>query len=95
MSQRHRAMRVAESAMNDRSVRRTAAQQMLVPVLRHPAGAREVRFPCPPCAPGLADCIDLKHDLGDLPPIGSVRLRVEQAEIGDEMLLVIGRENFL
>jgi len=61
-----------------RLVRRASAQQVPVTVLNHPSGARQVRVPGSPRALGLTRWIDVEHDLGDLPPVGSVGFGIEQ-----------------
>ncbi len=42
---------------------------------------------------GFADRINVQNDLGDLFPVRTCLLRIEKAEISDEVLLVIGRQD--
>ena len=37
--------------------------------------------------------VDVKNDAGDLTPIGGLGGRIEEAQVRDEMLLVVGREH--
>ena len=74
-------------------MRGAAAQKMAIALLRHPPGAREMGIPRPPRADMFARGVDMQDDLCNLLPIGAVSFRVEQAEIGDEMLLVVAGQD--
>jgi hypothetical protein len=71
---------------------RAATQEMAVAMLSHPSCAREVALPSSPCARRFPGRIDLKYDGGDLFPIGLVGVAFEQAQIGDEMVLIVARQ---
>jgi len=63
------------------------AQEMAVAVLRHPAGPRQMGFPGATC-PGRLGCwIDVQHQLRDFLPVRTILGGVQQAQIGDEVLL--------
>lgn len=74
-------------------MRRPAAKQMPVAVLGHPASASEVCLPGAPGALGLVIRIEVEHDPRDLGPVGAVLFGVEQAEISDQVLLVIAGQD--
>jgi len=76
-----------------RLVRRAPAEEVPVTVLGHPSGACQVRVPGSPRAIRLASRINVEDDLGNLPPVGSSGFRIEQTEVGDEVLLVVPRED--
>jgi hypothetical protein len=76
-----------------KSVGCPAFQKMAIAMLRHPLGARQVAFPGPPRARGLLRRIDVQHNACDLGPIRTFGGRVEEAEIGNEMLLVVAGKN--
>jgi len=45
------------------------------------------------CALRVAFGIDVKNNSCNFPPVRMVRVSIEQPEIGDDMLLVIGRQH--
>jgi hypothetical protein len=53
------------------------AEQVLVPVLRHPFCPREVAVPCPPSPLRLAHRIDVHHDARNLPPDCTFAVRIK------------------
>lgn len=61
--------------------------------LCHPSCASEVALPGPFCPARLLLRIDVKHNAGDFAPIRPFGFRVEQPQIGHEMLFIIFRQN--
>ena len=76
-----------------RLVWRAPAQQMLIAVLCHPAGSRQVRVPGPARSIGLAHRIDMEDDPSNFSPVSPFRVRIEQTQIRHEMLFVVARED--
>jgi hypothetical protein len=70
-----------------------AFQKMAIAMLRHPLGASQVAFPGPPRALGLLRRIDLQDDTRNLGPIRTLSLGVEEAQIGNEMVLIVAGKN--
>ena len=66
---------------------------MPVAVLSHPAGARQVGGPDRAGAVFIIRSVDMENDPCDLSPIGALGLGIQKAEVGDEVLLVIGRQD--
>jgi hypothetical protein len=58
--------------------------------LGHPSGAREVAFERSPRAVGVAVRVNMQDDPRDIAPVGTVRIGIEQAQVRDEMPLVVG-----
>ena len=75
------------------SVRCPAAKQMPIAVLGHPVGAGEMGFPGAAGAVRLAVGIKVQHDPRNLFPIGAVGFGVEQAQIRDQVELVIAGQS--
>ena len=75
------------------SIRCTATQEMSVARLCHPSRAGEMAFPGPFCPVRLPLRIDVKHDAGDFAPIRPFGFRIEQPQIGHEMLFIIPCQN--
>jgi hypothetical protein len=71
----------------------SAAQQVAITMIRHPFCASEMAIEGATCALRVAFGIDVKNDSGNFPPIGTVCLGIQEPEIGDDMLLVIGRQH--
>ena len=67
------------------------AEQSAVAGFRHPFCARQVALESPPGAIGFR--ITMQHYSCDVTPVGTLRVRVEQAQIGDNVLLVINGQN--
>ena len=65
-------------------------QEMAITGLRHPARAGEVAVVGDAGALGLPIRIEAEDDLDCLFPVRALFVRVEQAQIGGEMPLVIG-----
>ena len=65
-------------------------QEMAITGLRHPARAGEVAVVHIASALGLPIRIEAEDDLDRLFPVRTLFVRVEQAQIGGEMLLIIG-----
>ena len=78
---------------NPKSVRRAASKQVTVAALGHPLGPSKVGLPSPSGASRVAVRIDVQHDSGDLTPVGPIGFSVEQAKIGDQVLLVVAGQN--
>src|SRR5215217_6225134 len=68
-----------------------AAQQMAIAMIRHPSGASQMAIEGAACALRVAFGIDVKNDSCNFPPVRLVSLSIQQPEIGDDMLLVVGR----
>src|SRR5262245_21444740 len=66
---------------------------MAIAVLCHPLRTFEVALPGASRAPGLLRWIDVQHDARHFGPICALNIGIEEAKIGDEMLLVITSEN--
>ena len=71
------------------SLRRTAFEQIPIPVLGHPFGAREVALENAPCSFGLTGGIDVQDDPSDFCLVRTCSVGIEQAQIGDEMFVII------
>ena len=68
-------------------------KQMLIAVLRHPAGAGEMGLPDAVSAPGLARRIDAQSNSGNFLLVGTVSLGVERAQVRYRVpLVVIGED---
>jgi hypothetical protein len=72
-----------------KSVGCPALQEVAIAMLRHPLGARQVALPGALRALGFLRRIDVQDDARDFGPIRTLGIGIEEAEIGDEMLLVI------
>ena len=68
---------------------------MAITLLGHPSGAREVAFERSPRAVGVAVRVNMQDDPRDIAPVGTVRIGIEQAQIRDEMLLVVGGNRWI
>jgi hypothetical protein len=68
----------------------TRIQEMAVTGLCHPARAGEVAVVHNTCTLGLPFWIEVEDDLDGLFPVRALFVRVEQAQIGGEVPLVIG-----
>src|ERR1700744_2035853 len=66
---------------------------MAISVLRHPLCAGQVSIECVLCAIVLELGIDVQHDSRHLAPVCSLLIRIEHAQIRDNMLLVVNREH--
>jgi hypothetical protein len=71
------------------STRATASEQMLVAVLGHPFCAGEVTLDGTPGPFGFAGWIDVQDDPRDFRPVRTLRVGIEQAQISDEMFVVV------
>jgi hypothetical protein len=65
------------------------AQQMAISVFRHPFCAGQVAVERRSCTSGFKSRINMEHKPGDLAPIRTFAVSVEQAQIGDDVLLVV------
>ena len=72
-----------------------ASQQVAITSLGHPSGAREVAFERSPRAVGVAVRVNMQDDPRDIAPVGTVRIGIEQAQVRDEMLLVVGGNRWI
>src|ERR1700733_3363316 len=70
-------------------------EQMAITMVRHPFGAREVTIVGAARAIRLGARIDAKHQLRDFTPIRVVGFGVEQTQISNEVLMVVGRQRGL
>jgi hypothetical protein len=73
-------------------MRRTAAQKMAITVLRHPFRTGQMATPRTLCPIRFALWVDVQDDFCHLLPVCPVCVGVEQAQIGDEMRLVVARQ---
>lgn len=65
---------------------------MPIAMRRHPFGAGQMALKGSSRAGWLLRRIDLKNDPRDLGPIRAFGIGIEKPQIGDEMLLIIGRQ---
>ena len=63
---------------------------MAITLLGHPSGTREVAFEGSTRAVGLGVWVDAQHDPRDIMPVGAFRIGIEQMQVRDDMLLVVG-----
>ena len=66
---------------------------MPVALLGHPSGAGEMAVECLPGTGRFTLRIDVQNDPRDFVPRGAFRVRVEQTQIGDDVLFVITRQH--
>lgn len=64
-------------------------EQVMVAGLGHPTGARQMCFPAPTAKLGRLVWIAAQDEAGRLSPVGAVLIGVEQAQIGQQMTLVV------
>ena len=74
-------------------IRCTATQKMSVAGFSHPSRAGEMALPGPFCPVRLPLGIDVKHNASDFAPIRPFGFRIEQPQIGHEVLLIIPCQN--
>ena len=74
-------------------MRSATAQKMPVTILGHPSRASQVRRPDCLGAFCVVRWIEMQNDPGNLAPISALRIGIEKAQIGDEVLLVIAGED--
>src|ERR1700681_2238701 len=67
-------------------------EKVLIAVLRHPFGARQVALPGTARPLGVVGGVDVQDDPRHLVPVGAFRVGIEETEIRDEMLAVVSRE---
>jgi hypothetical protein len=75
------------------SVRCADTQEMSIARLCHPSRAGKMALPGPFCPVWLSLGIDVKHDTGDFAPIRPFGFRIEQPQIGHEVLFIIPCQN--
>ena len=66
---------------------------MPIAVLSHPFCAGQVRIECTLCAIVFELWIDVQYNLRHLTPVGPLPIRLEHAQISNDMLLVVDREH--
>src|SRR5579884_1109949 len=74
------------------SMRRAAVQKMAKTVLRYPLRTGQMALPRAPGTIRFAFWIDVQNDFCHFLPVCPFCVGVEQAQIGDEMLLVVARQ---
>jgi hypothetical protein len=62
---------------------------MLVTIIAQPTGTSEMRFPGTSRALGLLGGIDVQDDIGNFLPVGSLSFRIQNPQIGDQVLFVV------
>ena len=62
-------------------------------MLGHPLGARQVAFEGALRPLGFMGRINLEHDTRDIDPIRTFGLRIEKAQVGGEVFLVVSSKN--
>jgi len=62
-------------------------------VLRHPLGACQVAFPGTARTGRLTCRIDMQDEAGDLGPICAFRICIEEPQVRNEVLFVVGRQS--
>ena len=82
------------SCINDYriSARRTAPEKVLVAMLGHPLGARQVTLPRVARPLGMFEGINVQDDPRYFGPIRTICVGIEQTEIRDEMLVVVSSQ---
>ena len=75
-----------------RSLLRAAAQKFAIAVLGHPFGACQMAFPSAARAGRFACGIDMQDKIGDLGPVCAFSICIEQPQVRDEVLFIIGRQ---
>ncbi len=70
-------------------MRQAALEKMAIAMLCHPLRALEVALPGAPRPVGLLRWIDVQHYARRLGPIRALGVGVEEAEIGDQVFLVV------
>lgn len=64
-------------------------------MLGHPFCARKMTLICSPRTVRLSLRVDVQDDSSNLPPVGSLTLRLQKANVRDNMLFVIGGQRCL
>src|SRR5262249_6452892 len=67
-------------------------EKKLLPMPSHPFGSGEMAFVCLPGAFGLLLRIDMEHNARHLAPIRTFLVCIKEAQIGDAVLMVVGRQ---
>ena len=70
-------------------MRSAVSEQIPIPVLGHPFGACEVALEDAPRALGFMGGINMQHNSRHFGPVCTFGVGIEQAQIGDQMFLVI------
>ncbi|KRQ98411.1 hypothetical protein CP49_10820 [Bradyrhizobium valentinum] len=70
-----------------------ATQQMAIAMICHPSGASQMALEGAARALRVAFGIDVKNDSCNFPPVRVVSISIQQPEIRDDVLLVIGRQH--
>ena len=87
------ATRVAEGARNQSQCGGAALEEMPIAFFRHPSSARKMALPGAPGAIRFTRWIDMQHDPSNFPPVRALGVGIKQAQIGDDMLLVIAGQD--
>jgi hypothetical protein len=74
------------------SVTSIPPEKVLIAVLRHPFGARQVALPGAARPLGVLGGVDVQDDPRHLGPVGAFCVGIEETEIRDEMLAVVSSE---
>jgi hypothetical protein len=75
------------------SIGGSASQQVTITMICHPSCASEMAIEGAAGALRVAFGIDVKDDSCNIPPVRMVSVSIQQPEIGDDVLLVIGRQH--
>jgi hypothetical protein len=68
------------------------SEKVLIAVLRHPFGARQMALPSAASPLGMLGGVDVQDDPRHLGPVGAFCVGIEETEIRDEMLAVVSSE---
>ena len=74
------------------STRPAALQQVPVSIPGHPFGVGEMAVEGLPRSIRFAVWVDMQNDPRDLAPVGTFRIRIEHAHVGDGMVIVVRGE---
>jgi hypothetical protein len=85
-----RAVEVEACADAQRSSGRATAEQLPVAALGHPLGPREMAFKRSPGAIEFTFRVEMQYYSCNITPIGTVRFSVEQPQVRDKVLMVVG-----
>jgi hypothetical protein len=71
----------------------SASQQVAITMICHPSCASQMAIEGAAGALRVAFGVDVKNDSCYVSPVRIVSVSIQQAEIGDDMLLVVGRQH--
>ena len=72
---------------------RATTKDLSVALLSHPSSPLQVRVESPPRAIGFVAGIKMQDDAGDVPPIGTISVGIKETHVGDQVLVVIWRQD--